>query len=265
MAGKVRSPNYPGIGLEEAIQRARELYNKERTAPVDPETAVMAWGYKGLNGASARTLGAVRQYGLLEDGPKGVRVSPRALALLLEPQNSDDYLSAVMDAARGPAVFAEILDEYPDGLPSEQGLISYLVRQKGFSEDGARKLNSVLRATMALASEHRDRHIPEEPTASQTAAQSEQPRAVHASSPGLSGQTPGRTASPGANVMNFSHALVTRGGTATLSIASERLTQDDLDDLFDWLKMLNGSLRRRLRSGELPSQNEGEVTDGEEE
>lgn len=151
MARRTRSPAYPSLNLAEAINRAQAFFNQEGRAPVPPEVAVKAWGYNTLNGASARVLAAVRQYGLLEDVNGDVRVSERALTILLEPDISEERLEAMREAAQQPQVFNDILTAFPEELPSEQGLVAHLVRKSGFTEEGARKVNSVLRATLELA------------------------------------------------------------------------------------------------------------------
>lgn len=163
MAGKGRSPSYPSLHLGEAIEKAEKLYRKEGRAKVPAEVAVGAWGYNGINGASARVLAALRQYGLVDDADGNVSVSDRAITILLEPNDSRDRGEAILSAAREPQVFAAIQDEFPGGLPSERGLVAFLVRKLGFTEDGAQKVNAVLRDTLALASDYRARHVVEAP------------------------------------------------------------------------------------------------------
>src|SRR5690242_120068 len=108
---RMRSRNYPGIGLRESIAKARDLYDSNGKAAVAKDVAVKSWGYKGLNGASLRILGALNQYGLLDiPESRTVRLSPRALAILLEPEDSQERANAILEAARTPPVFQEVLD-----------------------------------------------------------------------------------------------------------------------------------------------------------
>jgi hypothetical protein len=147
---KTRSRNYPALSLREAIERARMFYQKEGRAKVDAASAVGAWGYSSLNGASMRTLAALRQYGLLDGNNEEIRLSEGALTLLLEPEGSPDYSSALRDALASPPLFQEILAEYADGLPSDPALISYLVRKQGFGESAARSMVESLRESIEL-------------------------------------------------------------------------------------------------------------------
>lgn len=259
MAGKVRSPNYPAFDLGEAIQRARQLYEQEGTAHTPPEIAVTAWGYNSLNGASARVLSAVRQYGLVEDVGRDVRVSERALAILLDPEGSAEYQEALRAAAREPGVFAEILDEYPNGLPSDQTVVAHLVRKRGFTEDGAKKLNAVLRATLDLVSRSDGRYIREEEPERSGPAQQDGGKAlaqVASAAPDRvpeteTGAVRGRlVAPPGGYMTHYEHALLSKGAVATLSLAYEKLTPDDVEELYDWLDLLRRSIERRIRLGQ---------------
>ncbi len=152
MTGRVRSRNYPGLGLREAIAKARQLYDRDGKAAVAKEAAVKAWDYKGLNGASLRVLGALNQYGLLDiPESRTVKLSARALAILLEPEDSAERAQAISEAAHSPPVFEEILEHYPDGLPGDEGLKSYLIRTLNFRDVAANDLIASLRDTLALA------------------------------------------------------------------------------------------------------------------
>jgi hypothetical protein len=136
------------------LEKARDLYSREGKAAVPKDVAVTSWGYNGLNGASLRVLGALNQYGLL-DSPeaKTVKLSPLALAIILEPMESPERAAAIQAAANMPVIFKEILDQYPDGLPSDEALKSYLVRHENFSEPAAKNLIASFRDALELAHE----------------------------------------------------------------------------------------------------------------
>jgi hypothetical protein len=151
MAEKQRSPNYPGFGLPEAILKAKQLYEHDGRSAVPRDVAVQAWGYQGTNGASLRVLGALRQFGLLEvPTPGTVRVSSDALVLILEPTGSVEYRGALSSVAMRPAIFRVLAQQYPDGLPSEAAIVSFLVRTENFSAEAARVVIGSYRDTLAL-------------------------------------------------------------------------------------------------------------------
>lgn len=144
---KMRSPNYPAVGLGTAVQMAQALWNKEQRGIVLPEVAVQHWGYKGMNGPARTKLSALRKFGLVEDAGNGIRLTDRALAII---HRSSDYEKAVEDATWAPEIFTEVAQsEVGDG--SDQNLLAYLKAKKGFSEAGARQFVEAYRDTLAFA------------------------------------------------------------------------------------------------------------------
>ena len=156
---KTRSRNYPSLGLGDAIDRARVLYKQEGRARAPGEVVVRAWGYNTLNGASLRVLSALRQYGLLEGGNDDTRLSDRALALILEPEDSATYGQALQACLNAPALFQEIVQEYGSEIPSDAALVSYLVRRQNFNEGAARTLIQVFRESADLVRSSRAVYI----------------------------------------------------------------------------------------------------------
>jgi hypothetical protein len=144
----MRSPNYPAIGLTDAIRLARVLWQREQRASVAPEVAVVHFGYQGLNGPSRSKLSALRKYGLLEDGKNGVLLTERALTILHSGEDSPAYRSAVANAASTPELFAELLENMPNA--SEQNIGSYLKVKRGFSDAGAKIAIAAFRDTLAF-------------------------------------------------------------------------------------------------------------------
>ena len=142
-----RSPNYPSIGLGEAIKRLAALWEREKQTPVSDEGAAQAMGYKGLSGPSRTLLSALRKYGLIEDVGRELRVSERGIKIA-RPLSDSERQDAINDAALAPELFREIRDAYPDA--SDDNITARLVRQ-GYSEDGASRAVSAYRDTMGLA------------------------------------------------------------------------------------------------------------------
>lgn len=149
---RVRSPNYPALSLPEAINSVAKVFAKENRHRADKEVVVKAMGYGGLNGASLSSLSALLKYGLLEqlkDG--GCKVTDRALAIL-HPQTPQEKAEAIAAAARDPALFAEMLNDFPGSIPSDDNLRSYLVR-KAFSPTALTGVIHSFRETMTLVGE----------------------------------------------------------------------------------------------------------------
>lgn len=144
---KMRSPNYPAIGLSQAIKYVRQLWDKEKRTPVPPEVAVKALGYKALNGPSRTAISALRKYGLVEEGSSGVRVSDLAMTILHDPKGSSEWQKAIQEAAFRPDIFREIYTDYADA--SDDALRGHLLK-KEFSPSGANQFIAAFRDTLAL-------------------------------------------------------------------------------------------------------------------
>ena len=68
---RMRSPNFPSLSLEEAVDFAKGIWDKNRKALIPREAAAKDLGYTGLTGRSMSVLGALNQYGLVEVTAKG--------------------------------------------------------------------------------------------------------------------------------------------------------------------------------------------------
>jgi len=150
MVTRQRSPNYPGINLEAAIESVDVLYGRFGRGQFTANDAAEAWGYRGPSGPVRVRLAALRQYGLL-DGQRGEnpRLSRRALTFALRNPVSREYKDALQEAALSPTLFREIRDVRPDA--SDGVLREYLVGDRNFTDDGAGRSIAVYRATMELA------------------------------------------------------------------------------------------------------------------
>lgn len=155
-AKKQRSPSYPAIGLEQAIARARTLYDHEgrNAAPV---AAVLGhWNYSAKSSGGRLALAALKKYGLIEDEgsneQRKVKLTRLALAILLDDrEDSPDRTRAIRTAALAPAINREILDRFPDGLPSDANLRHFLLFDRTFTEAAASDFIPQFRATVAFA------------------------------------------------------------------------------------------------------------------
>jgi len=146
---KDRSPNYPKVPLEQAVEMVAKLYNKVGKAKVKPEVAIGPLGYSGINGASLTTLGTLTTYGLLER-ERGESVAVSQLAIrLMHPVDEAQGLEARRESALCPKVFSELFSNNYHMMEVET-LSKHLI-QSGFTQDGARKAASVFKANIEFA------------------------------------------------------------------------------------------------------------------
>src|SRR5690242_3447624 len=106
------------------------------------------WGYSPKSGPGFGVLGALKRFGLLKgEGPGKSRLSDLALRIVLdEREESSDRDAAIKQAALAPGIHREILEKYPDGLPSDATLRHFLRLDRGFTDSAANDLISELRS-----------------------------------------------------------------------------------------------------------------------
>ncbi len=170
-----RSPRYPNISLSEAITRARLIYEREHMSTMTPPVAAEAMGYKGISGASLKTISALKKYGLLDGRADDVRLTKDAQTLIIDDPSSAEYIQALVRAASGPEIFVEISKQFP-GHASERNISVFLEKQ-GFRSDAAATVAKFYKDSQALVSgAPAQYHGGEEPIEAAVNTVSDQPR-----------------------------------------------------------------------------------------
>ena len=123
-----RSPSYPTLTLEQAIEMVAKIHKANRTNVISRETAARDMGYTELTGRSLTVLGSLAQYGLVEKAGKGdIKVTRRAVEIL-HPVEEAHRVEAIAEAALAPALFRTLHERFPEGVPSENALRSFMVQ-----------------------------------------------------------------------------------------------------------------------------------------
>lgn len=151
-----RSPNYPGIPLEQAVSRARQIYEAEHRNSATVKVIQGHWGYTNpKSGVAAVTYAALRKFGLLDEdgtGPsKRVRLSARALLILLNPDDQKRQ-NALETAALEPKIHKDLWERLKKegAWPSDSNL-RYELQEQGFTDNGANEFLKQVRATFIYA------------------------------------------------------------------------------------------------------------------
>src|SRR5262249_13360259 len=143
----------PAFGLSQALESVCALWSHMRAGSAPPDTAVRWLGYKHFSRRAQLRLAALRSYGLIDDGPAGIRLSQLAITIVrlgLDSQDgSSEYMRAVQAAALHPRVFRTILGSH--GHASYDALKTHLEHSLGFTGTTARKFIAVFRDTLGAA------------------------------------------------------------------------------------------------------------------
>lgn len=114
---RLKSPPYPALDLESALEKARQLQEVAKGFAVPVPSAATAWGYSPKSSSITAVAGALNQFGLLEDGGAGesrrFKVSSLGEKILLDKRpDSIEREKALKVAALSPKVFQEMWERY---------------------------------------------------------------------------------------------------------------------------------------------------------
>jgi hypothetical protein len=144
-----RSPSYPAFDLGEAIAKAEAVYKNERRSATTAEVIASHMGYSTATGPGGRAVSALRQYGLIEEASGKYRLSDTGYTLVHFGHESAEWKAALLDAAKHPTLFRELLTEYPDDLPSDATLRTDLLKRE-FNPGSIPDVVNIFRSTMSL-------------------------------------------------------------------------------------------------------------------
>jgi hypothetical protein len=151
-----RSPAFPFIDLKASLERAEQFRVVEGKHLVPVSSAIKAWSLGEKTSAGRRTVAALSHFGFFAEEGTGdarkVRLSETALNILLDKRpESVDRDRLIQMAALSPPIHMELWEKWKGELPSDATVETYLVRDRGFSSQGALDFLAEYKATLAFA------------------------------------------------------------------------------------------------------------------
>lgn len=149
-----RSPSFPFISLEKAVERAAQfdaLYKRSagRIANVLP-----VWEFSAKSSSGLQTVGALIQFGLLDDEGSGaerkVKLTDVALRILKD-ERPGKRQEAIKEAALKPKIMAELWAHWGLNRPPDAECLSELTLERKFTEAAATRLLRVYDDTIEYA------------------------------------------------------------------------------------------------------------------
>jgi len=146
-----KSPRAPSMALDEAIDKALRVYEKERRHPAPADLVAKHMGYKGANSGSAlQAMASMRYYGLMERQGEGKLAVAKEVESYKFAPSEEIHRELLIHWLKAPQIFADLLEKYHDGLPSDANL-RYELIQRGFLPIGAESLIPVFRKSVEFA------------------------------------------------------------------------------------------------------------------
>ena len=150
-AARKKSPRAPSMALDEALERAIGVYEKERRHATPTEVVANDLGYKSANNGSAMSaIAALRSFGLLEKVQEGKLAISKEVEMYRFAPSEDLRNQLRIKWLRNPGIFAQMLDSYSTALPSDANLRFDLI-QRGFSPASAESTLAVFKKSVEFA------------------------------------------------------------------------------------------------------------------
>lgn len=149
---KHRSPNFPSLNLEKALEKTKEIFESYKTSWVPERAAHEFWGNAAYGSQGLLCTAALKAYGLIQVDGSGknrrISVSEPARRILLKDDNYDNLLK---ETALLPPLHRELWNHYEGFLPaSDESFRKYLLIEKNFNEKSVDSFIAQFRSTIAL-------------------------------------------------------------------------------------------------------------------
>lgn len=153
---KHRSPKYPAFPLEDAVERAKQMYAKANRHAVAVPVACDAWGVSPNSGTGQRVISTMVEFGLVEAIGRGegkrLRLSDHGHTLAAHHDSqSEQYLRAAREVALTPSAHRRVWEHFGGDIPNDDGAVGWELQQWNFSPSAAKTLIQELRATLAFS------------------------------------------------------------------------------------------------------------------
>jgi hypothetical protein len=156
-APKHRSPSYPAIDLQKALDRTKQLA-KVAGRHAAPVSAVLGeWGYSPKSSNGLLTIAAVKKFGLVTDEgkqtPRQLRLTQLGHEVVVydTDRDSTEWMQRAQEAVLKPAIIRDLWTKYDGQLPADSVMRPYLVIERGFSDSAAKEVLRILRLSISFA------------------------------------------------------------------------------------------------------------------
>lgn len=150
-----RSPLCPFIPLDKAIARLEQFEQRSRGYPINVVAAGQAWNLGAKSSGTLQTIGALKQFGLLQDaGGSGNLRTLKATELgkkLLRNPPASVRQDLIKQAALSSKLIKEYWGEWGTNPPHDEDGVWHLREKVGFTGDAARRFLAVYEATIRFA------------------------------------------------------------------------------------------------------------------
>ncbi|SRR6266446_2891843 len=161
---RTRSPGYPTTNLEDALERARTIWDADQRNEVTLASMAHHWGYNPKSSSAAQLVAALRKFGLFDHGTKSGswKLSEFAIRILTnDDPSSPERIALLKTAALGPEIYSDLWQKYAGNPPSDVTIKQHLIADLHFNKKVVDKLIKDFRETITFAKLASDDKLPE--------------------------------------------------------------------------------------------------------
>ena len=153
---RTRSPGYPSLSLQDAIEKAKVVWTQEKRNAAPLEALALDWGLKAKSSTGLLYSSTLKKYGLLEEVEGGkdrsMKLTQAALNIILNDQHdSAEYINLLKQCALSPKIYADLWQKYNGDLPSDANLKRYLIVELKFNDAAVDGIIRDFRDTITFA------------------------------------------------------------------------------------------------------------------
>ena len=142
-----RSPAYPVLDLERAVQYAHNAYKIHKNNEVSRDELIEAMAYIGGSNGPNKAFSDLQQYGLIEHRGTGKACVSELSRQILEPQNNELFIESLELAADKPQIFNRLERLFQGSSNVTVDNVEKLLADRGFNPTAFSKVFSSYRKT----------------------------------------------------------------------------------------------------------------------
>jgi len=147
-----RSPNYPTVGLRDAVVRMGKFYAADGKAGAPPELAAVHIGFAKAHGQAMSVVAALKKFGLVSESNGRLIPSHRAIEIVNLPESDERRQRALKDALLSPDIYRELIEAHrATGWPKDDVLERELITYKNFNPNSVKAFVAELKDSLDFA------------------------------------------------------------------------------------------------------------------
>ena len=152
IARRDRSPSFPSFGLEKAVERTRQMFEKAKRHEVRVADVAADWGLGVKSSSTLQTVSSLLAFGLIEPGARAgtdrkIKLSDAGWRIV-DDQRAGVKERLLGESALKPKLIAEYYVKWMAGRPDDAHAVSQLKFDSGLGDDAAWKFLRVFDDTI---------------------------------------------------------------------------------------------------------------------